>query len=96
MTETAADLPAIVAMISSIKRWVLPRHYVVFGELGLNGEIRAVPNGLARCQAAAQQGFTHALVPHSARLPQKVGGMKLIFASNLSGLIAQLEALLHQ
>ena len=63
ITETAADLAVVVAIISSFKNRYLPKATVVFGEVGLTGEIRPVHNGEERLKEAANHGFTHAIVP---------------------------------
>ena len=63
IAETGADLALIVAAMSSFRSRVLPRDLVVFGELGLTGEVRPVPNGEGRLREAAQHGFTQAIVP---------------------------------
>jgi DNA repair protein RadA/Sms len=72
VSETAADLPVLLAVLSSFRDRTLPNDLIVFGELGLAGEIRPVPNGQDRLREAAKLGFRHALVP-SANAPK--GGM---------------------
>jgi DNA repair protein RadA/Sms len=61
--ETAWDLPAAVALASSLLDVKLPASLAVFGELGLTGEVRPVPFGEERLREAAKQGFTTAIVP---------------------------------
>jgi DNA repair protein RadA/Sms len=61
--ETAADLAVLCAMVSSFKNNALPHNLVVFGEVGLAGEIRPVPSGQERLKEAAKHGFTRAIVP---------------------------------
>lgn len=63
ITETSADLALLLAIISSFKDQQLPRDLIVFGEVGLSGEIRPVPNGTERVNEAAKHGFTRAIVP---------------------------------
>ncbi len=63
ITETAADLAVILAILSSFRNRPLPRDTIVFGEVGLTGEIRPVPNGEDRLKEAAQHGFKQAIVP---------------------------------
>ncbi len=63
VTETAADLSVLLAVLSSFRDRSLPNDLVVFGEVGLAGEIRPVPNGQQRLHEAAKLGFRHALVP---------------------------------
>ena len=68
--ETSADLPAVLAVLSSLRDKPLAADTVCFGELGLTGEIRPVPFGEERLREAAKQGFRRALVP-AANVPRK-------------------------
>ncbi|WP_269461490.1 DNA repair protein RadA [Methylocaldum marinum] len=63
LTETAGDLAVALAVVSSYRDRPIPKDWIVFGELGLNGEIRPVQNGEERLKEAAKHGFTHALAP---------------------------------
>jgi DNA repair protein RadA/Sms len=65
VTETAADLPLLLAIISSLRNKPLPLDLVSFGEIGLAGEIRPVPSGLERLKEAAKHGFKRAIIPKS-------------------------------
>jgi DNA repair protein RadA/Sms len=65
--ETAADLPVALAALSSLRNRPLSGDTVVFGEIGLAGEIRPVPNGQERLKEAAQHGFRRAIVPKANR-----------------------------
>ena len=69
ISETSADLALLLAIVSSFKDVQLPRDLIVFGEVGLSGEIRPVPNGSERINEAAKHGFTRAIVP-IANLPK--------------------------
>jgi DNA repair protein RadA/Sms len=70
ITETAADLAVIMAAISSYRNRPLDVETVTFGEIGLAGEIRPVPNGQERLQEAVKHGFRRAIVPQ-ANAPKK-------------------------
>lgn len=70
VTETAADLAVILAILSSLKNRPLPNDLVVFGEVGLGGEIRPVQSGQDRIREAAKHGFKRAIVP-KANAPKK-------------------------
>ena len=72
--ETAADLPVLLAVLSSLRDRPLPEKTVAFGEIGLSGEIRPVPNGEERLKEAATHGFLRAIVP-KANAP-KAGSYK--------------------
>jgi DNA repair protein RadA/Sms len=63
VNETAADLAVLLAVLSSFRDRSLPNDLIVFGEVGLAGEIRPVPNGRQRLREAAKLGFRRALIP---------------------------------
>lgn len=92
VTETSADLTLLLSMVSSFRSIVMPRDLVVFGEVGLSGEIRPVPNGTERLVEAAKHGFTRAIVP-KANVPKKApAGMTVVGVAKLS---EALEALIE-
>jgi len=70
ISETAADLPAVLAVLASLRNRPVAQDMVCFGELGLTGEVRPVPFGEERLREAAKQGFRRALVP-TANAPRK-------------------------
>ncbi|MDM8560500.1 DNA repair protein RadA [Candidatus Marithioploca araucensis] len=65
VSETGADLPILLAVLSSLRNVTLSHNLAVFGEVGLAGEIRPVPNGIERLREAAKHGFKRAIVPKS-------------------------------
>jgi DNA repair protein RadA/Sms len=73
--ETGADLALLLAVLSSFRDRILPRDLIVFGELGLTGEVRAVANGQERLREAAKHGFKQAIVPYANRPQEKVPNM---------------------
>jgi DNA repair protein RadA/Sms len=83
--ETAADLPVLLAVLSSFRDRPLPDKTVAFGEVGLSGEIRPVPNGEERLKEAATHGFKRAIVP-KANAPKKsrLGEMEIIAVERLA------------
>jgi len=70
IVETAADLPVLLAVLSSFRNQPLPRDLAAFGEVGLAGEIRPVPNGQERLQEAAKHGFRTVIAP-KANTPRR-------------------------
>ena len=70
ISETAVDLPTILAIVSSFRERAVAERLVCFGEIGLAGEIRPVKFGTERIAAAAKQGFTRAIVP-SGNVPKR-------------------------
>lgn len=86
INETAADLAVLLAALSSFRDRPLPTDLVVFGEVGLAGEIRPVPNGEERLREAAKHGFKQAIVPR-ANLPRRgsrMDGLELRGVTRLS------------
>ncbi|RDX34640.1 DNA repair protein RadA [Idiomarina sp. HD9-110m-PIT-SAG05] len=83
VSETSADLALLLAIISSFKGEPLPRELIVFGEVGLAGEIRPVPNGLERLNEAAKHGFKKAIVPVGNAPKTSPKGMEVIGVKNL-------------
>jgi DNA repair protein RadA/Sms len=88
--ETAADLPVLLAVLSSLRDRPLADKTIAFGEVGLSGEIRPVPNGEERLREAATHGFRRAIVP-KANAP-KAGaykGMEVIAVERLAEALEQ-------
>jgi len=78
ITEPGADLAVILAMVSSLRNKPLPEKLVVFGEIGLAGEVRPVQRGQERLREAAKLGFTQAIIPKANAPKQKIAGMEII------------------
>jgi len=78
ITEPAADLAVLLAIHSSMRNKPLPRGLVVFGEVGLAGEIRPAPRGQERLREAAKLGFSIALIPKSNAPKQEIEGLTII------------------
>jgi DNA repair protein RadA/Sms len=83
--ETAADLPVLLAVLSSLRDRPPQAKTVAFGEVGLSGEIRPVPNGEERLKEAATHGFRRAIVP-KANAPRsgRVGEMEVLGVERLA------------
>ncbi|HTV96944.1 MAG TPA: DNA repair protein RadA [Steroidobacteraceae bacterium] len=84
LQETAGDLAIVLAARSSLEDKPLPQSLIVFGELGLAGEIRPVPFGEERLREAAKHGFKSALVPEANAPRRGVEGMTVRAVSRLS------------
>lgn len=82
--ETSVDLALLLAVFSSFKDTSLPKDLVVFGEVGLSGEIRPVPSGQERIQEAAKHGFKTAIVPLANKPKQTIDGIEVKCVSKLS------------
>lgn len=77
ISETAADLPILLAALSSFRNRPLPSDLVVFGEIGLAGEVRPVANGEERLQESVKHGFKRAIVPRGNAPKQSIKGLKV-------------------
>lgn len=84
VSETAADLALLMAALSSFRNHPLPQDLIVFGEVGLSGEIRPVPSGQERIREAAKHGFKRAIVPKANAPRQPIAGMEVIAVEKLS------------
>ena len=82
--ETSADLALLLAVVSSFRDAILPQDLVVFGEVGLTGEIRPVPSGQERIYEAAKHGFKKAIVPIANMPKQNPEGMEVLGVKNLA------------
>ena len=87
--ETSADLPAVLAIVSSFRDRPCRQQLISFGELGLAGEVRPVKFGTERISEAAKQGFTQAIVP-AGNVPKKnIKGIKIIGVRKLAEALAE-------
>ena len=84
VAETSSDLALLLAIVSSFRNRALPADMICFGEVGLSGEIRPVPNGLERLREAAKHGFARAVVPKGNLPKQPIPGMSVIGVGKLS------------
>ena len=83
VTETGVDLAVVLAIVSSLRNRNLPEDMVVFGEIGLAGEIRPVPNGQERLQEAQKHGFKRALISKGNAPRKDIKGFEVIAVSRL-------------
>jgi DNA repair protein RadA/Sms len=93
IVETGADLAALLAVLSSFRNRALPKDLVVFGELGLTGEVRPVTNGQQRLTEARKHGFRKAIVPFANRPKDAIAGMAVHGVKSLSGALDVLNTL---
>lgn len=91
VTETSADVALLLALISSFRNRALPRDLVVFGEVGLAGEIRPVPSGQERISEAAKHGFRRAIVPFANRPKNTIENMQVFAVKKLSDALQVLD-----
>lgn len=92
VSETSADLALLVAILSSMRNRALEQDLIVFGEVGLSGEIRPVPSGQERIFEAAKHGFKRAIVPMANMPKGGVPGMEIIGVNNLAQALDALSA----
>jgi DNA repair protein RadA/Sms len=84
LKETGADLAVLLAAYSSFRDQALDRNLVVFGEVGLTGEIRPVYNGISRLKEAKEHGFKKAIIPGANKPKEKIPGLEIIGVDKLS------------
>ena len=83
IVEPGADLAVTLAIVSSLRNRALPDKHVVFGEVGLAGEVRPVQRGQERLKEAAKLGFTHAIIPAANKPRQSIAGLEVIAVERL-------------
>ncbi len=83
VTETGVDLAVLMAVMSSLRNRPLPKDLVVFGEVGLAGEIRPVANGQDRLHEAAKHGFKRAIVPKANAPKKRTDGLDVVAVGRL-------------
>lgn len=89
LTETAGDLAIVMAVLSSLRDRPLATDLVVFGEVGLAGEVRPVQGGPERLREAAKHGFRRAIVPR-ANVPKSLPeGLEVVPVSRLSDALGE-------
>jgi len=91
ITEPAADLAVLLAINSSMRNKPLPRGLVVFGEVGLAGEIRPAPRGQERLREAAKLGFSMAIIPKSNVPKQKIEGLTVIGVERIDDALSKIR-----
>jgi len=93
ITEPAADLAVLMAINSSMRNKALPQGFVVFGEVGLAGEIRPAPRGQERLREAAKLGFSIAMIPKANAPKQPIEGMTIIAVERIDDAFSRLREL---
>ncbi|MFH7320477.1 DNA repair protein RadA [Desulfurivibrio sp. D14AmB] len=84
VNETAADLALLLAVASSLANRTLARDLVVFGEVGLAGEVRPVLNGQERLREAAKHGFKRAIIPKANAPREPIKGLQVTAVAKLA------------
>ncbi len=83
ISETASDLAVVLSILSSYKNKPLPEKTVIFGELGLGGELRPVANGQERLKEAARHGLTRAFIPKANAPRKSIKGIEVVKMDSL-------------
>lgn len=87
ISETAADLPILLSILSSLRDLPMPRDLVVFGEVGLAGEVRPVQGGIERLHEAKKHGFKQAIIPAANNPKQSIAGLSINPVSRLADIL---------
>ncbi|PHV11626.1 DNA repair protein RadA [Chitinimonas sp. BJB300] len=91
IAEPAADLAVLLAIVSSLRSRALPEKLVVFGEVGLAGEVRPVQRGQERLKEAAKLGFTSAIIPKANAPKLPIAGMQITAVERLDQAVAAMR-----
>ncbi|MBI2753410.1 MAG: DNA repair protein RadA [Betaproteobacteria bacterium] len=89
--EPAADLAVSLAIVSSLTNRPIPGKLVVFGEIGLAGEVRPAPRGQDRLKEAAKLGFERAIVPKANQPKSRIAGLEFISVDRVDQAVAALR-----
>jgi len=93
IAEPAADLAVSLAVVSSLTGKPVPGKLVVFGEVGLAGEVRPAPRGQDRLREALKLGFVRAIVPAANRPKQKFAGLEITAVERIGEAVKVLQNL---
>ena len=93
ITETSADLPILMAAVSSIRNKSIGSDVIMFGEIGLSGEVRPVQNGVERLREAAKMGMVKAVVPAANYPREGIEGMQVFPVLTLEQAVELLDEL---
>lgn len=91
ITEPGADLAVLLAIVSSFKNKPLTENMVVFGEVGLAGEVRPVQRGQERLKEAAKLGFTSAIIPKANKPKQSIPGIEIIAVERVEEAVSRMR-----
>ena len=92
VNETSTDLASLLALVSSLRNKPLDDKLVVFGEVGLSGEIRPIANGTERLQEAVKHNFTTAIIPKLNYPVEPISNLKIITVDKIADAIDSLTA----
>ncbi len=93
ITETGGDLALLLAVLSSLRDRPVPHDVIIFGEVGLAGEIRPVQSGQERLREAAKHGFKRAIVPYANAPKDNIDGMKIFATQTLQEAVEHFKEL---
>jgi DNA repair protein RadA/Sms len=91
ITEPGADLAIMLAIVSSLRNRPLPQKLVVFGEVGLAGEIRPVQRGQERLKEAAKLGFTTAIIPKANKPRHAIAGIEIVAVERVEDAVQKIR-----
>ena len=93
LDEPAVDLAVAMALVSGVRDFPIPEDMVIFGEIGLSGEVRSIPRILERVREAQRLGFKRCVVPKSClkQLASLKGSIEIIGVSSLKSAISLLR-----
>jgi len=89
--EPAADLPVLLAIVSSLRNKPLPEKLVAFGEIGLAGEVRPVQRGQERLREAAKLGFRTAIIPKANAPRTPIEGIDVVTVERVEEAVAKVR-----
>ncbi len=89
--EPAADLPVLLAIVSSLRNKPLPEKLIAFGEIGLAGEVRPVQRGQERLREAAKLGFKLAIIPKANAPKTPIEGIEVVSVERVEEAVSRVR-----
>lgn len=86
VTETGSDLALLAAVVSSLRNRLFDKETIIFGEVGLAGEIRPVQSGQERLKEAIKHGFKRAIIPYG-NAPKQPFGLEILPVKRLQDML---------
>jgi DNA repair protein RadA/Sms len=92
ISEPAADLAVVLAIVSSFTDRPIPEKLAVFGEVGLAGEVRPAPRGQERLREAAKLGFSRAIIPKANQPKQRIDGIEVVAVASVADAVSRFRS----
>ena len=90
VSETGSDLALLAAIVSSLRNRIFDSETIIFGEVGLAGEIRPVQSGQERLKEASKHGFKRAIIPYANAPKSSFDAMEIIAVKHVQDVLERI------